>query len=78
MDELLLRIEPSAEAHADTERARQFKEEVSRRVLKTLALPTVTELVEPRSIPRTDFKARRVIDDRDVFRDLNRKLQKGS
>ncbi len=77
MDELLLRVEPNAEAHADEGRARQFKEEVSRRILKTLALRTVIELVEPRSIPRTDFKARRVIDDRDVFRELNQKLQRG-
>jgi phenylacetate-CoA ligase len=77
MDELLLRVEPSPEAHADAERSRQFKEEVSRRILKTLALRTVIELVEPRSIPRTDFKARRVIDDRDVFRELNQKLQRG-
>jgi phenylacetate-coenzyme A ligase PaaK-like adenylate-forming protein len=77
MDELLLRVEPSPEAHADTERGQQFKEEVSRRILKTLALRTVIELVEPRSIARTDFKARRVVDDRDVFRELNRKLQRG-
>jgi phenylacetate-CoA ligase len=77
MDELLLRVEPSPEAHADTERGQQFKEEVSRRILKTLALRTVIELVEPRSIARTDFKARRVVDDRDVFRELNQKLQRG-
>ncbi|KPK33697.1 MAG: phenylacetate--CoA ligase, partial [Betaproteobacteria bacterium SG8_40] len=75
MDELLLRVEPSLEAHADAGRSRQFKEEVGRRILKTLALRTVIELVEPRSIPRTDFKARRVVDDRDVFRELNQKLQ---
>jgi phenylacetate-CoA ligase len=77
MDELLLRVEPSAEAHADAGRAKEFKAEVSRRILKTLALRTVIELVEPRSIERTDFKARRVVDDREVFRDLNRKLQNG-
>ncbi len=77
MDELLLRVEPNAEAHADAGRSRQFKEEVSRRILKTLALRTVIELVEPRSIPRTDFKARRVVDDREVFRELNQKLQGG-
>ena len=77
MDELLLRVETSAEAHADAARSQQFKDEVGRRILKTLALRTVIELVEPRSIPRTDFKARRVIDDREVFRELNQKLQRG-
>jgi len=77
MDELLLRVEPSAEAHGDAARAQKFKDEVSRRILKTLALRTIIELVEPRSIPRTDFKARRVIDDREVFRELNQKLQRG-
>ena len=75
MDELLLRVEPNAETHADSARAEKFKEEVSKRMLKTLALRTAIELVEPRSIERTDFKARRVIDDRDVFRELNSKLQ---
>ncbi len=77
MDELLLRVEPSAEAHSNTVRAQKFKDEVSRRILKTLALRTAIELVEPRSITRTDFKARRVVDDREVFRELNRKLQSG-
>ena len=32
------------------------------------------EIVAPHSITRTDFKARRVIDDREVFRDLNAQL----
>ena len=75
MDELVLRIEPTAEAFANEARAQSLKEEVGRRILKTLALRTAIELVEPRSIPRTDFKARRVVDDRDVFRELNQKLQ---
>ncbi len=78
MDELLLRVEPDAEAHADQARAAKFKEEVGRRILKTLALRTAIELVEPRSIPRTDFKARRVVDDREVFRELNQKLHSGA
>jgi phenylacetate-CoA ligase len=75
MDELVLRIEPTEEAYADSARAQQLKEEVGRKILKTLALRTVIELVEPRSIPRTDFKARRVVDDREVFRELNQKLR---
>jgi len=30
--------------------------------------------VAPGTFPRTDFKARRVVDDRDVFRELNARL----
>ena len=32
------------------------------------------EIVPAGTFPRTDFKARRVIDDREVFRELNAKL----
>jgi phenylacetate-CoA ligase len=31
-------------------------------------------VVPPGTFPRTDFKARRVIDDREVFRDLHARL----
>jgi phenylacetate-CoA ligase len=75
MDELVLRVEPTEEAYAEQARAQKLKEEVGRKILKTLALRTAIELVEPRSIPRTDFKARRVVDDREVFRELNQKLR---
>ncbi len=77
MDELLLRVEPSPEAHADATREQKFKDEVGRRILKTLALRTAIEVVEPRSIPRTDFKARRVVDDREVFSELKQKRHNG-
>jgi phenylacetate-CoA ligase len=75
MDELLIRVEPTAEVYALAERAQQFKQEVHGRILKTLALRAVIEVSEPGTFPRTDFKARRVIDDREVFRELNRKLK---
>jgi len=76
MDELLIRVEPTAECFGDAPRRQQFKLEVQQKILKTLAVRTVVELVELHTFPRTDFKARRVIDDREVFRELNRKLQK--
>jgi phenylacetate-CoA ligase len=75
MDELLLRVEPIAEVFADSARTRLFKAEVDRRILKTLAVRAVIEVVAPHTFPRTDFKARRVIDDRELFRELARKLQ---
>ncbi len=75
MDELVLRVETAPAVLADAARAKQFKDEVHRRILKTLAVRAVIELVAAQTFPRTDFKARRVVDDRDVFRELNRKLQ---
>jgi phenylacetate-CoA ligase len=75
MDELLLRVEPIPEVFADGARTQLFKHEVDRKILKTLAVRTVIEVVAPQTFPRTDFKARRVIDDREVFRELARKLQ---
>ena len=39
-----------------------------------LGLRAGVEIVAAGTFPRTDFKARRVIDDREVFRDLNQKL----
>ena len=75
MDELVLRVEPTAAVFADSARVAQFRNEVHRIILKTLAVRAVVEVVAPQTFPRTDFKARRVIDDREVFRELNRKLQ---
>ena len=75
MDELILRVEPTAEVFADGGRTQQFKNDVHRNILKTLAVRAVIEVVAPQTFPRTDFKARRVIDDREVFRELARKLQ---
>jgi phenylacetate-CoA ligase len=43
---------------------------VGRKLEKVLGLRAVVEVVAPGSLPRTDFKARRVIDDRAVFRDM--------
>jgi len=40
-----------------------------------LGLRAGVEVVPPGTFPRTDFKARRVVDDREVFRELNQKLQ---
>jgi len=73
--ELLIRIEPTAEVFGNAQRQQAFKQEVHGRILKTLAVRAMIEVVEPASFPRTDFKARRVIDDREVFRELNQKLK---
>lgn len=69
MDELLLRIEAD-EPTLQADEAR-FRAEVDRRVTMVLGLRTKTEIVPAGTLPRTDFKAKRVIDDRAVYRQLN-------
>ena len=77
MDELLLRVEVDAAAHARTGAVARFRAEVEAKLLKVLGLRTAVEVVEPGSIERTDFKARRVIDDRAIFRELHAELEGG-
>ena len=38
----------------------------------------LVEIAAPNSIPRTDFKARRVIDDRAVFREMQTQIEGAS
>jgi phenylacetate-CoA ligase len=77
MDELLLRVEVDGAAHARAEAVARFRAEVERKLQKVLGLRTGVEVVAPGSIPRTDFKARRVIDDRAVFREMHAQLEGG-
>lgn len=72
MDELLLRVECDFEG---PEMREDFRQDVSRRIHKMLGLRTKAEVVAAGTLPRTDFKARRVIDDRDVFRDMNAQIE---
>jgi phenylacetate-CoA ligase len=76
MDELLIRIEiaPAQDAHGAAAYA-GLRDEAARRMQKMLGLRSRIEIVAPGTFPRTDFKARRVIDDRDVFRDMHARLQ---
>jgi phenylacetate-CoA ligase len=75
MDELLLKVEakPEVEQHG-AGAIEAFRNDVARRIHVMLGLRAGVEIAPSNSIPRTDFKARRVIDDREVFRDLNAKL----
>jgi phenylacetate-CoA ligase len=74
MDELLLRVEADADTFARGETER-FRADIERKLQKVLGLRTVVEVVKANSIPRTDFKARRVIDDRAVFRDMHAQIE---
>ena len=77
MDELLLRVEADAATYArGAEAIKGFRGEVERKLSNLLALRTVVEIVAPNTIARTDFKARRVIDDRKVLADMHAQLEK--
>jgi phenylacetate-CoA ligase len=76
MDELLVRMDAKPDIYeageASLAQMRQTAEDDLRRVLGVRAR---IEVVESGVIPRTDFKARRVVDDRDLFRSLQQKME---
>lgn len=75
MDELVIRIEIAPEHHAGGDDAHSLlRDEAARKLQKMLGLRSKLEIVAPGTFPRTDFKARRVIDDREVFREMNARL----
>ena len=72
MDELLLRVEANATIFAEGSRGvERFRADVGNRIQKLLGLRTAAEILTQGTLPRTDFKARRIIDDRAVFREMN-------
>ena len=75
MDELLVRVEADAACVARGESAQAALRDTAAKALqKMLGLRAKVEIVAPNTFPRTDFKARRVIDDREVFREMNERL----
>ena len=75
MDELLIRVEaaPAVQA-AGTAALGALAAAAAQKLQRMLGLRARVEIVAPGTFPRTDFKARRVVDDRDVFRELNARL----
>ena len=73
MDELLIRVEIAPAGDGGAARA-ALRDDAAHRLQKMLGLRSRIEVVAPGTFPRTDFKARRVIDDREVFRDMNARL----
>jgi phenylacetate-CoA ligase len=73
MDELLIRVEQSAESLA-AGRAATLRDEAAKALQRMLGLRAKVEVVAPGTFPRTDFKARRVIDDREVFREMRARV----
>jgi phenylacetate-CoA ligase len=67
MDELLVRAEYAA-SHAAPDRLEALRAEMRRRLRARLGVHPVVDLVPEGTLPRTEFKARRVLDDRDLYR----------
>ncbi len=79
MDELLLRVEfdpQCAKLKGETEDV--FQAEVCRRLNRLLGLRTRAEIVAKGTLPQTDFKARRVIDDRAMFHEMHALIEAGN
>jgi phenylacetate-CoA ligase len=66
MDELLVRAE-CAPSHAGEPGRAALVATMRERLRARLGVTPVIELVAPGELPRTEFKARRVIDDRDLY-----------
>jgi phenylacetate-CoA ligase len=79
MDELVVRVEAAQSLHAAGEGAvAGFRERVANELQRVLGIRANVEVVAEQTIPRTDFKARRVIDDREMFRTFAQTLGGGS
>ena len=81
MDELLVRVEaaPAIARRSDPGACATLRDAAAQKLL-THARPARRggDRARPGTFPRTDFKARRVVDDREVFRELNAQLAGGS
>src|SRR5262249_28393789 len=77
MDELLLRVECDAAIYCQGAAAiAAFRDEIARKLHKVLGLRAIVDVAEPTSIARTDFKARRVTDDRKIFAEMQAQVEK--
>ena len=75
MDELLVQFDASEEVYGQGEQATSVLQNLASESLrKVLGVRAKTEVVAANVITRTDHKARRVIDDRELFKTLNNKL----
>jgi len=69
MDELLVRVEAAADL-TDPPALEALRVRARERLRTQLGVHPVVEIVPQGTLPRTEFKARRVIDDRDLYRDV--------
>jgi phenylacetate-CoA ligase len=69
MDTLAVQVEYNASLGNDEAGQSEFRRTVETALRTTLGVSTQVVLVEPKALDRTEFKARRVIDRRDLFRE---------
>jgi phenylacetate-CoA ligase len=75
MDELIVQVEAADSIASEGESALEgFRVRVAGELQRVLGIRAMVRIAEMQSIPRTDFKARRVIDDRAVFKDFAQML----
>ncbi len=79
MDELAVQVEAdTATESAGAPAMERFSETAAAALNRVLGLRVAIEVVSPGTFERTDFKAKRVIDDRDLYRTLNRRAGSGT
>ncbi|PTM78070.1 phenylacetate-CoA ligase [Cereibacter johrii] len=79
MDEMMISVELDPERWERGEDVRRaFHAQVAAHLHSMLGLRSVIEIVAPNTHPRTDFKAKRVIDDRAAFAEMLRRQEKVS
>jgi phenylacetate-CoA ligase len=79
MDELLVRTEYDAGIAAQGQPAvAEFARRAGDGLQRVLGVRAKIEACAPATFPRTDHKARRVVDDRDLFKDINQRLEVAS
>jgi len=70
MDELLVRMDAGDEIYASEDDREGLRQNAEKKLGAVLGVRARVEIVSSDTIPRTDFKARRVVDDRDLFKSL--------
>jgi phenylacetate-CoA ligase len=71
MDELLVRMDAKQDIFASEDQREALRLNAEKKLATVIGVRARVEIVSADTIPRTDFKARRVIDDRDLFRSLS-------
>jgi phenylacetate-CoA ligase len=78
MDELLVQVEADREVEGRGEEGRRaFQQAAAGALNRVLGLRVGIEVVPADTFPRTDFKAKRVVDDRDLYRSLHQRTEGG-
>lgn len=79
MDEIMISVEQDGEGWLRGNGSRDaFHATVAMQLQKTLGLRSVIEIVEPNTHQRTDFKAKRVVDDRQAFAEMRARQSGGT